>query len=267
MRSIHCHGPPADDGGRPAVPLGGDLQDREHAQRGDRRRHPRLFLEGWKLGLKALAIYRDGSKRTQPLSTSAATGAAAEEAPSRARRLPDKRQAITHKFSIPGHEGYVTVGIFDDGTPGELFITMAKEGSVDLGADGQLRHPVSLALQYGVPLAVFVDKFSHSRFEPSGFTNNPDIRIAKIHHRLHLPLAGHQVPARRGRPGGCRRHRPGCSRFRPRTGPSAPAVPVPGGPIAPVSMDAPPCPDCGSLMIRAGSCFRCGNCGGTSGCG
>ena len=164
------------------------------------------YVEGWKLGLKAVAIYRDGSKRSQPLNTSKNNGATAAEAAAkqvesfksrilelqdevgqlRARlgaparhRLPDTRRAITHKFDIAGHEGYITVGLFDDGTPGELFITMAKEGSTIGGLMDTIGTLVSLALQYGVPLETLVNKFAHQRFEPSGFTKNPDIPIAK----------------------------------------------------------------------------------------
>ena len=139
------------------------------------------YLEGWQLGLKALAIYRDGSKESQPLSTSteADKAAARQVAVPRRERLPDTRQSITHKFSIAGHEGYITVGLYDDGRPGELFITMAKEGSTIGGLMDCFGTAVSMSLQYGVPLEVYVGKFSHTRFEPMGHTKNPDIRIAK----------------------------------------------------------------------------------------
>ncbi len=173
------------------------------------------YLEGWELGLKALAIYRDGSKESQPVSTTTEEGkaqaekdrltagqaspeaaAAVVEAPAapvsrpaaalrpsgpqpRRQRLPDTRRSMTHKFDIQGHEGYLTVGFFDDGRPGELFITMAKEGSTVGGLMDVVGTLVSMGLQYGVPLDVFVNKFAHSRFEPSGFTKNPDIPIAK----------------------------------------------------------------------------------------
>src|SRR6476469_5823325 len=148
------------------------------------------YIESWKLGAKAISIYRDGSKRTQPLNTSKdakasdavqATVAAAVAAQSRPvrRRLPDERRAITHKFDIAGHEGYVTVGLFEDGQPGELFLTMAKEGSTISGFADAFAQAISYALQYGVPLQDLVDKFSHVRFEPSGMTKNPDVRFAK----------------------------------------------------------------------------------------
>ena len=139
------------------------------------------YLEGWKLGLKALAVYRDGSKESQPLNTSSETDKAADKlvAVPRRERLPDTRQSITHKFNISGHEGYITVGKYDDGRPGELFITMAKEGSTIGGLMDCFGTAVSMSLQYGVPLEVYVNKFSHTRFEPMGHTKNPDIRIAK----------------------------------------------------------------------------------------
>ena len=139
------------------------------------------YMEGWRLGLKALAIYRDGSKEVQPLSTKTKADKAAEKllAAPRRERLPDTRQSITHKFSISGHEGYITVGLYPDGRPGELFITMAKEGSTIGGLMDCFGTAVSMSLQYGVPLEVYVNKFSHTRFEPMGFTKNPDIQIAK----------------------------------------------------------------------------------------
>ena len=155
------------------------------------------YLESWRLGAKAISIYRDGSKRTQPLNTSkaaieakgvvqtqdtaeavnAVAAALASRTPLR-RKLPDERQAITHKFDISGHEGYITVGLFEDGMPGEIFLVMAKEGSTisgfaDAFAGDQLRAAVR------VPLQALVDKFSHVRFEPSGMTKNPDVRFAK----------------------------------------------------------------------------------------
>ncbi len=139
------------------------------------------FMEGWRLGLKALAIYRDGSKEVQPLSTQTKSDKAAEKvvAAPRRERLPDTRKSITHKFSISGHEGYITVGLYPDGRPGELFITMAKEGSTIGGLMDCFGTAVSMSMQYGVPLEVYVNKFSHTRFEPQGFTKNPDIKIAK----------------------------------------------------------------------------------------
>ncbi|MHC1765618.1 MAG: vitamin B12-dependent ribonucleotide reductase [Verrucomicrobiia bacterium] len=156
------------------------------------------YIQAWKMGLKCVAIYRDGSKRSQPLNTRKTTEDAAAPADSARvleleeevarlrleagqplrRRLPETRHAVTHKFDIAGHEGYLTVGLFDDGQPGELFITMAKEGSTIGGLMDSIGTLTSLALQYGVPLEALVKKFAHQRFEPSGFTKNPDIRNA-----------------------------------------------------------------------------------------
>ena len=160
----------------------------------------KVYLEGWKLGLKAIAVYRDNSKRSQPLSTGKKTGesgadaidteeveklrkqlarAQAEAALPHRRRLPAERSAVTHKFDIAGHEGYITVGLYADGQPGEIFLKMAKEGSTVSGLMDSFATSVSLALQYGVPLPSLVNKFAHVRFEPSGFTGNQEIPIAK----------------------------------------------------------------------------------------
>ena len=140
------------------------------------------YLEGWQLGLKALAVYRDGSKRTQPLNAGTRAGAGARgrgraAGPAQARRTSATPR--THKFSIAGHEGYLTVGLYDDGQPGEIFLRMAKEGSTVSGLMDTIATMTSISLQYGVPLKALVDKFSHTRFEPAGFTNNRDIPIAK----------------------------------------------------------------------------------------
>ena len=146
------------------------------------------YFWGWELGLKAIAIYRDGSKQSQPLNTSTDEDgnekAAAETIEKivykpRRERLPDTRQSVTHKFTIAGHEGYLCVGLYPDGRPGEIFITMAKEGSTIGGIMDSFGTALSIALQYGVPLEVLVNKFSHTRFEPMGHTSNKDIRIAK----------------------------------------------------------------------------------------
>jgi len=143
------------------------------------------YMQGWKLGLKAIAIYRDGSKKLQPLSTKkhkdSSAKAAEESMPKRPfrHRLPDTRHSITHKFSVQGHEGYLTVGLYEDGQPGELFITMAKEGSTVGGLMDVIGTCTSMALQYGVPLIALVDKFRHARFEPSGMTSNKEMPFAK----------------------------------------------------------------------------------------
>ena len=152
----------------------------------------KVYIDGWKLGLKAIAVYRDNSKRSQPLNTkkeggtdtTAATAAASAPEvqtvykPLR-RRLPDERASITHKFNVGGHEGYLTIGMYEDGTPGEIFLRMAKEGSTISGLMDSFATAISLALQYGVPLKDLVNKFSHLRFEPAGFTGNRDIPLAK----------------------------------------------------------------------------------------
>ena len=139
------------------------------------------YMQGWRMGLKALAIYRDGSKESQPLNTSSeADKTAAKATPSpRRERLPDTRRSLTHKFNVGGHEGYITVGLYNDGRPGELFITMAKEGSTIGGLMDAFGTAISMSMQYGVPLEVYVKKFSHTRFEPWGYTKNPDIPVAK----------------------------------------------------------------------------------------
>jgi ribonucleoside-diphosphate reductase alpha chain len=147
------------------------------------------YYWGWELGLKAIAIYRDGSKQSQPLSTKSESKKAEEAEAAkvvekvvykaRRERLPDTRNSVTHKFSIAGHEGYINVGLYPDGRPGEVFITMAKEGSTIGGLMDSFGTAISLSLQYGVPLEVLVNKFSHTRFEPNGHTTNSDIRIAK----------------------------------------------------------------------------------------
>src|SRR6185436_6862918 len=145
------------------------------------------YAEAWRLGLKAIAVYRDGCKRSQPLSTSkdekvmttTMSAAAAPEARPARKKLPDERHSITHKFSIAGHEGYITVGMYEDGKPGEIFLVMAKEGSTISGLMDAFATSISMSLQYGVPLETLVEKFSHVRFEPSGFTKNPEIPYAK----------------------------------------------------------------------------------------
>ena len=157
------------------------------------------YTEGWRLGLKALAIYRDGSKEVQPLMTKSKSDKTAEKpvvAAPRRERLPDTRQSITHKFNVAGHEGYITVGLYSDGRPGELFITMAKEGSTIGGLMDCFGTAVSMSLQYGVPLEVYVNKFSHTRFEPMGIHEESGHPHRQEHRGLHLPLAGHHIPAR-----------------------------------------------------------------------
>ena len=267
------------------------------------------YLESWRLGAKAISIYRDGSKRTQPLNTSRAgvvdtrntaggsvvaggvdlQARANEivhevvkivERPTR-RKLPDERHSITHKFDIAGHEGYITVGLFPDGTPGELFLTMAKEGSTISGFADAFAQAISYALQYGVPLPVLVDKFSHARFEPSGMTKNPEVRFAKsiVDYIFRWMATKFLSPEAQFRAGVNLREEPangdqgstdearvsgaggGQSSVEPKAAPRT-------SEFAAIQNqeDAPPCSTCGSLMIRSGSCYKCTNCGTTSGC-
>jgi ribonucleoside-diphosphate reductase alpha chain len=231
------------------------------------------YIEAWKLGLKAVAIYRDGCKKTQPLNTSRPTKdadaarAGAVPEPVR-RRLPVDRQALCHKFDVAGHEGYLHVGFHEDGTPGEIFIKMAKEGSTISGLMDTIGVLTSMALQYGVPLEVLVDKFSHARFEPSGFTKNPEIPMAKslidyIFRYLasrFLPVEARAAVGVVDREEGAVRVAPPVERARVEAVGTRQAITF--SPQA----DAPSCPDCGSLMIRNGSCYKCLNCGATSGC-
>jgi len=258
------------------------------------------YIQAWKLGLKAVAIYRDGCKQSQPLSAAGSKTASSEKssvtsapsvveevdlnAPPRAVRhkLKEERMSVTHKFKVGDHEGYITVGLYPNGEPGELFVKMAKEGSTVSGLMDSFALAVSLALQHGVPLKVFCEKFAHTRFEPSGWSGNPDIGYAKsimdyIFRWLQMRfLTGQQQLL--------------FENFRPRTagvGPqpegtgdvngSASAVGLKSEVRGPVHAadalssivdlgDAPTCSFCGSIMTRNGSCYRCMSCGSTSGC-
>jgi ribonucleoside-diphosphate reductase alpha chain len=273
------------------------------------------YIQAWKLGLKAIAVYRDGCKRTQPLSTnmeqatsdgSIRPGAvtidplellAPEErrliealrarkarpaGPPMANRykLPDERASFTHKFSIGGHEGYITVGLYQDGSPGEIFVRMAKEGSVIAGLMDSFATSISLALQHGVPLTVLIEKFKGTRFEPSGFTGNQEIPIAtsimdylfrwlNIRFPSEGPSLGDRHPAARA----AQLDLPKV----PLLSKDFISVEVKAGmePAIPVEVkdrawvqetDAPPCHECGTLMVRNGACHKCPNCGSTSGC-
>src|SRR5262250_340656 len=237
------------------------------------------YIESWKLGLKAVAIYRDGSKRTQPLNTSkdkeekAGAAEARETRPLR-RRLPDERKSITHKFDIAGHEGYIIAGMYEDGQPGEIFITMSKEGSTISGLMDSFATAISIALQYGVPLRGLVDKFSHMRFEPSGFTKNPDIPMAKsIMDYIFRWLASKFLDGDAQQEVGVVRQELEESAAPKKVLSLAAQTPRGGAPISAISSvtslyqeDAPPCPDCGAIMIRSGACYKCMNCGAVSGC-
>jgi len=254
------------------------------------------YVQAWKLGVKAVAVYRDGCKKSQPLSAAgtatASSGAAVSEAvaakvetenlnaPPRAVRhkLPDERVSLTHKFNIAGHEGYITVGLYPDGTPGELFITMAKEGSTVSGLMDSFALATSIALQHGVPLRLLCEKFAHTRFEPSGWSQNADIGYAKsimdyIFRWLQMRfLTGQQQLLFEGlRPKSAAM--PEEANAAPQLGAGAP-TPVMKQPVHAsdalrelVDMgDAPSCHVCGAIMTRNGSCYRCMSCGATSGC-
>ena len=244
------------------------------------------YVDAWRLGTKAVSIYRDGSKRTQPLNTSRGSSSvgslALKEMTQPVRhKLPDERDAITHKFDIAGHEGYITVGLFEDGSPGEIFLVMAKEGSTISGFADAFAQAVSYALQYGVPMQVLVDKFSHVRFEPSGLTKNPDVRLAKsivdyifrwmatkflspeAQYHAGVNVRGEQTEV------GTEVEQLILSEPEPESRKSAAADPAKVR-MTPYAIqndeDAPPCSTCGSIMIRNGACYKCVNCGATSGC-
>ena len=220
------------------------------------------YLEAWRQGLKAIAIYRDGCKQIQPLNTGKVAEAAVEARPIR-RRLPNDCKSERHKFEIASHEGYIHVGFYEDGTPGEIFIKMAKEGSTISGLMDTIATLTSMALQYGVPLEVLVHKFAHVRFEPSGFTKNPEIPMAKsltdyIFRFLGARFLSPELRREVGLGGDVEAAAAG----------SRGAVEAPGGTVVGFmpQADAPSCSDCGALMVRNGSCYKCLNCGSTSGC-
>jgi ribonucleoside-diphosphate reductase alpha chain len=258
------------------------------------------YLQAWKLGLKAVAVYRDGCKKSQPLSaagTKTAQSSGVERAAAPAdlddlnappkavrHKLQEERASITHKFNVGGHEGYITVGLYPDGSPGEIFITMAKEGSTVSGLMDSFSCAISLALQHGVPLKMLCEKFAHTRFEPSGWSGNAEIGFAKsimdyIFRWMHLRfMTGQQqllfenlrpkLSAVSSQP----------SEMSDVNGSADGGVGrVPSPAIGSVHAadalagivdlgDAPTCSFCGSIMTRNGSCYRCMSCGSTSGC-
>ncbi|MDQ3070800.1 MAG: vitamin B12-dependent ribonucleotide reductase [Acidobacteriota bacterium] len=244
------------------------------------------YVDSWRIGAKAVSIYRDGSKRTQPLNTSrdkspaAAIAGLVESNVPRRRRLPDERQAVTHKFDIAGHEGYITVGLYEDGQPGELFLVMAKEGSTISGFADAFAQAISYALQYGVPLQELVDKFSHVRFEPSGMTKNPDVRFAKsiVDYIFRWMAAKFLSNEAQFRAGVNNREESPVVVTTPEQLPLAVAATVTTVTTEKTTTtksqfaaiqnqeDAPPCSTCGSIMVRSGACYKCSNCGTTSGC-
>ena len=226
------------------------------------------YVEAWRLGLKSVAIYRDGSKRTQPLNSGSSDdnkaakkfiGAVTEKIVYRPHRqkLPDERQSLTHKFAVGGHEGYITAGLYEDGTPGEIFIKMSKEGSTISGLMDSFATAVSMALQYGMPLKALVDKFAHVRFEPSGWTGSKDIPYAKSIMDYIFRWLGMRFIS------------PDYQQTEAGETPNLrPTEPEPQQELEfnAAPMDAPFCAECGSLMTSNGSCYKCENCGSTSGC-
>ena len=243
------------------------------------------YIQAWRVGVKAIAIYRDGSKRVQPLSTGKGEpekkdSSAARDAQEfrsellkdkRERRyLPDERQAITHKFSIAGHDGYVTVGLYENGKPGEIFIVMSKEGTVISGLLDAFATAISLALQYGVPLEALVKKFSHMRFEPAGITSNPKIRFAQsILDYVFRWMALKFLPAdKQPTPPATVTDLAAkeADITRPTSTAGTTSTLEPTRQAFQGQVDAPPCPDCGAMMVRSGNCYKCFNCGATSGC-
>jgi ribonucleoside-diphosphate reductase alpha chain len=262
------------------------------------------YIQAWKLGLKAVAVYRDGCKQSQPLSAAgsktanstkddAARNAALSharieednlDAPPRALRhkLKEERMSVTHKFNVGGHEGYIIVGLYPNGEPGEIFVKMAKEGSTVSGLMDSFALAVSISLQHGVPLKLFCEKFAHTRFEPSGWSSNPDIGFAKsimdyIFRWLQMRfLSGQQqflfenlrpkpvaAPEGVGDLNGSIGSGPTTNDQRPAAG----SVHAADALANMIDMgDAPSCHVCGSIMVRNGSCYKCMSCGSTSGC-
>jgi ribonucleoside-diphosphate reductase alpha chain len=266
------------------------------------------YTQAWRLGVKALAIYRDGSKTAQALRTDAQKDAPSEididkavaealaKAPPKRRRMPRERHSITHKFSIGGHEGYITAGMYDDGTVGEIFLTdIGKEGSTLRGMMNSFATAISIALQYGVPLETLVRKFSYMRFEPEGMTSNPEIPFAKsmpdyimrwlasrfldIDLQEELGILTPAVRARKAAQDAASSHLGDTAGPGPTadsgnggeggTAPTAALTDTP--PVIPAiskGLDlGPACQQCGGMMQRTGSCYTCSSCGFNTGCG
>jgi ribonucleoside-diphosphate reductase alpha chain len=249
------------------------------------------YILAWKMGLKAVAIYRDNSKRSQPLSAAgqkkdekkpevAASQPGMAEAVQRElfaraqrEKMPVERASVTHKFSVGGHEGYITVGMYEDGRLGEVFIKMSKEGSTLSGIMDGLALTLSIGLQYGVPLKVFVDKLLNTRFEPSGITANPNIRFVsslldyiarwlggRFISADYLKLTGEHTGAGQGSPVAA--VNPAMTGAKRLASPAAAALSKPRD----AHEGAPTCSECGMLMVPNGACYKCENCGSTSGC-
>jgi ribonucleoside-diphosphate reductase alpha chain len=234
----------------------------------------KTYVEAWKMGLKAIAIYRDGCKRSQPLSTgrddkSTATSMAVEPQ-ARRRKLPDTRASVTHKFSVAGFDGYITVGKFEDGSPGEIFVTLGKAGSTLAGFADAFATAISFSLQHGVELRFLVDKFTHVRFEPSGFTGNPQIPIAKsivdyVFRWMALEFLPKEDQPSMAAVGNGQDLAISADTDAENSAQAA-AAQARERDVYVRQADAPPCHECGSIMIRNGACYACVNCGSTSGC-
>ncbi|HYA10460.1 MAG TPA: vitamin B12-dependent ribonucleotide reductase, partial [Thermoplasmata archaeon] len=242
----------------------------------------RIYLEAWRLGIKSVALYRDGCKASQPFDTGASKVAAVVGPRGPAReRLPDERQALTHHFQVGGHDGYVTVGLYPDGRVGEIFFRVTKEGSTVNGLMDSLGISMSMALQHGVPLKDLVRKLAHLRFEPAGATNNPKIRFAKsipdyVARWLALEFLSEEERRTIGLEGPVEGNGNGHAGSSAGPGAAPPhtvrfetrPLDAFGGAAAPgtTSEDAPACAVCGGIMVRSGTCYACTVCGSTSGC-
>ncbi len=235
-----------------------------------------LYLDAWKLGVKAIAIYRDNCKVAQPLSGKGPAEAVAPppqlDKPAR-RRLPLERTEVGRKFQVGDYEGYIHVGLYDDGSPGDIFVDIAKEGTTLAGLMNSFMISVSLGLQYGVPLEVYVSKFAHMRFEPSGLTNDPDIRVAKsiadyvfrwmgkrfltADQQEQIGILTPEIRARLAESESTLEGKP------PE---AAPSVPAGQSALFNAWDDAQECAKCGGRMVRTGSCYTCRDCGQNTGC-
>jgi ribonucleoside-diphosphate reductase alpha chain len=243
----------------------------------------KIYMEAWRLGVKSVALYRDGCKASQPYETGKGRAPVAPGVRGPAReRLPDERKAITHHFQVGGHDGYVTVGLYPDGRPGEIFFRVTKEGSTVNGLMDSLGISMSMALQHGVPLKDLVRKLAHLRFEPAGATNNPKVRFAKsipdyVARWLAIEFLSEDERRAIGLengPGEGNGH--GASSATAAKSASSASVvkfetkPLDafseGGHSGGVSEDAPSCAVCGGIMVRSGTCYACTMCGSTSGC-
>ena len=260
------------------------------------------YLEAGRLGVKALAIYRDGSKTAQALRTDAkdAKDEAAELPMPQRKRLPRERDSLTHKFSVAGHEGYITAGRYEDGELGEIFLTdIGKDGSTLRGMMNAFATAISIGLQYGVPLETFVKKFSYMRFDPEGMTTNPEIPFAKslpdyimrwlasrfldpsVHEELGImsegvrakKMAEEAAPAAGNGGNGGNGHSNGHSNGEAKEAESKPptAALTDTPPVVPAKLAGldlgPACSQCGGMMQRTGSCYTCSSCGNNTGCG